>query len=106
MNTCRLCLLTYNRDPGNGERSGKGWVLFFNYQTTFLASLRVRTAIDVAKPSVVSRVLTSMAVSEHVVAALLDETKGVRASSRCVRETGKIRAVESGRKWKTKEWRM
>ena len=63
-----------------------------------MASLDVRTAFDVARWSVVSRVLTYMGAHEHVVAALLEEMKDVRGSacfensetefrdSRCVRQ--------------------
>ena len=50
------------------------WVLgFFKYRTAFVASLDVRTALDVAKPSVVSRILACMGIRVHVVAALLEE---------------------------------
>ena len=56
---------------------------FFKYQTTFVTSLDVRTAFDMAEPSVVSRVLTSMEVQGHAVAALFEEMKDLRSSACC-----------------------
>ena len=67
--------------------------------TTFVASL------DVAKPSVVSRILTYMWIHWHVVAALLEEMKDGRGTacfensetefrcSRCIRQGGVEAAV-------------
>ena len=78
---------------------------FLKYQTAFVASLNVRTAFDVAKPSVVSTILTCMEIHNPVVAALLEEVKNVRGSacfetceaefrfSRCVRQSS-VRTVE------------
>ena len=43
------------------------------YNTAFLASLDVKTAFDVAKPAVVSRILTLTRVHGHVAVALLAE---------------------------------
>ena len=43
------------------------------YNTAFVASLDVKTAFDVAKPSVVSRILTLIGVHGHLTAALLAE---------------------------------
>ena len=45
-----------------------------------MASLDVRSALDVAKPSVVSRTLAYMGTHGHVAAALLEEMKDVRGS--------------------------
>ena len=43
------------------ENRRDAWVPgFFKYQTAFVATLDVRTAFDVATPSVVSRILTCM----------------------------------------------
>ena len=57
------------------------WVPGFNkYQTTFMASLDVRAAFDVAKPRLVARMLTMMDVHAHVV-AMLEEMKDVRGSA-------------------------
>ena len=49
---------------------------------TFVASLYVRTVFDVARPSVVSRILTCMRTCGHVVAALLDQMKDAKGSAR------------------------
>ena len=54
---------------------------FYRYNTAFMASLDVKTAFDVAKPSVVSRLLTLTDVHGHLTAALLSEMQDVRGSS-------------------------
>ena len=46
-----------------------------------MASLNVTTAFDVAKPAVVSRILTLTVVHRHVTAALLAEMQDVRGSA-------------------------
>ena len=46
-----------------------------------MASLDVKTAFDVAKPSVVSRSLSLTGVHGHVAAALLAEMQDVRGSA-------------------------
>ena len=52
----------------------------YRYKTAFRASLDVNTAFDVAKPSVVSKILTLMSVHGHLTAALLAEMQDVRGS--------------------------
>ena len=64
-----------------------------------MAGLDVRTALHVAKCSVVCKMLTHMETHGHVAAALLEEMKDVRSSacfensetefrySRCIRQT-------------------
>ena len=109
--------------PNGGEPVARGserdWVPgFLEYQTMFSASLDVRTVFDVAKLSVVSRILTSRREGErkvqaHVV-ALLEKMKDIRGPllSRiqvlqgCVEpsgmeESGQVRAVKSGRNWES-----
>ena len=89
-----------------------------------MASLDVRSAHDVAKPSMVSRILAHMGTHGHVVGALLEEMKDVRGSpcfdncetefrySRCTRQgsveapvlwgkVAKKRTVESRKEWKS-----
>ena len=64
------------------EDQRDAWVPgFFKYQTAFVARLDVKTAFDVAKPSVVSRLLTHMETHAHVVATLLEEVKDLRGSA-------------------------
>ena len=76
-----------------------------------MASLDVKTAFDVAKPSVVSRILTLTGVHGHPTAAVLAEMQDVRGSasfensetefrySRCIRQGG----VEAPVLWKAEE---
>ena len=45
----------------------------YRYNTAFMASMDVKTAFDVAKPSVVPRILTLTGVHGHLTAALLAE---------------------------------
>ena len=45
----------------------------YRYNMAFMASLDVKTAFDVAKPSVVSRILTLTGVHGQLTAALLAE---------------------------------
>ena len=45
----------------------------YRYNTAFMASFDVKTAFDVAKPSVVSKILTLTGVKGHLTAALLAE---------------------------------
>ena len=94
---------------------------FYGNTTAFMASLDVKTAVDVAKPSVVSRILTLTGVHGHLTAALLAEMQDDRefarlensetefqvfsvhpprwrGSSGAVGTCGQIRAVESRRK--------
>ena len=54
----------------------------YSYNTAFMASLDVKTAFDVAKPSVVSKILTLTAVHGHLTAALLAAMQDVRGSAR------------------------
>ena len=73
---------------------------FYRYSTAFMASLDVKTAFDVAKPLVVSRILTLTGIHGHVVAASLAEMQDVRGLacfensetefrySRCIRQGG------------------
>ena len=68
------------------------------YQTAFVAGSDVRTALHVAKCSVMCKILTRMVTNGHVVAALREEMKDVRSSacfensetefrcSRCIRQ--------------------
>ena len=70
-----------------------------------MASLDVKTAFDVAKPSAASKILSLTGVHGHVVAALLDEMKDVRDTRKmfppwrrgcsAVRRRGQICIVES-----------
>ena len=50
----------------------------YRYITPFVASLDVKTAFDVAKPSVVSKILTLTGVHGHLTAALLTEMQDVQ----------------------------
>ena len=52
----------------------------FRYNTAFMASLDVKKAFDVAKPSVVPKILTLTGVHGHLTAALLAEMQDVRGS--------------------------
>ena len=83
--------------------------------TNFMESLDVKTACDVATPTVVPRILCSTGVHGHVAAALLAEMQDVQGSacfencetefrhSRCIRQgrccvvgtRGQIRVMES-----------
>ena len=58
-----------------------GTRIFNKYKTAFVASLDVKTACDVARPAVISRVLSLRAVHGHVVAALLTEMQDVQGSA-------------------------
>ena len=53
----------------------------FRYRTMYLASLDVKTAFDVARPRVVSKILTLIGTHDHVVAALLAEMQDVKGSA-------------------------
>ena len=76
---------------------------FFKYWNAFVAGLDVRTALHVAKCSVMCKILPCMVTNGHVVAALLGEMKDARSSacfensetefrySRCIRQ----RSVEA-----------
>ena len=55
--------------------------LRYRYNTAFMASLDVKTASDVAKPSVVSRMLILTGIHGHLTAALLAEMQDVRGSA-------------------------
>ena len=50
----------------------------FKYKTMYVASLDVKTAFDVAKPSVVSKILSLIDTHGHVVSALLAEMQDVK----------------------------
>ena len=90
---------------------------FYRYNTAFVASLDVKTASDVAKPSVVSKLLTLTGVHGHLAAALLAEMQDVRGSacfgnsetelrySRCIRQGGLEAAVLWGRVAKYVLWK-
>ena len=53
----------------------------YRYNAAFMASLDVKTAFDVAMPSVVSKILTLTGVPGHLTAAPLAEMQDVRGSS-------------------------
>ena len=53
----------------------------FKYRTMYMASMDVKTAFDVAKPSVVSKILSLIGTHGHVVAALLAEMQDVKGSA-------------------------
>ena len=53
----------------------------FRYKTMYMASLDVKTAFDVARPSVVSKILSLIGTHGHVVAALLAEMQDVKGSA-------------------------
>ena len=73
---------------------------FYRYNAAFMASWDVKTAFGVAKPPVVSKILTLKGVHGHLTAALLEEILDVRGSacfensetefrySRCIRQDG------------------
>ena len=94
----------------------------FRYNTAFMTSLDVKTAFDVAEPSVVSKILTRTGVHGHLTAALLAEMQDVWGSasfencetefrySRCIRQGGVEAPVVWRRTakhvlWKAKEKR-
>ena len=72
----------------------------FKYKTMYIASLDVKTAFDVAKPSVVSKILSLIGTHGHVVAALLAGMQDVKGSAcfencetecryfKCIRQEG------------------
>ena len=53
----------------------------YRYNTSLMESLDEKTAFHVAKPSVVSKILTLTGVHGHLTAALLAEVQDVRGSS-------------------------
>ena len=53
----------------------------YRYKTALMASLDVITAFDVAKPAVVSKILSFTGVHGHVATALLAEMQDVRGSA-------------------------
>ena len=71
---------------------------FFKYWNAFVAGLDVRTALHVAKCSVMCKILPCMVTNGHVVGALREEMKDARSSacfensetkfrySRCIRQ--------------------
>ena len=67
MSTCKLCKRMYCRDTESGRRTVEPTDL----EPGNVASLDVKTAFDVAKPSKVSRILSSTGVHGHAAAALL-----------------------------------
>ena len=97
---------------------------FYRYNMAFMASLDVKTAFDVAKLSVVSRILTLTGVHGHLTADLLAEMQDVRGpcASKMARQSsgtqgasakvawcsgavgthGQVRAVESRRNMDSK----
>ena len=54
---------------------------FFMYQTAFVAGSDVRTALHVAKCSVICKILTCMVTNGHVVAALREDIEDARSSA-------------------------
>ena len=99
----------------------------FRYNTAFMASLDVKTAFDVAKPAVVSKILSLTGVHGNLTAALLAEMQDVRGSgslencetefrySRCIRQGGveapvlwrrsaKFVLWNAEEKWRAKGW--
>ena len=76
-----------------------------------MTSLDVRTAFDVAKTSVVPRILTLTGVHGHVAATLLAEMQDVQGSSEfrystCVRQGGVEVPVLWGRVAKYVLWKV
>ena len=71
-------------------------------RTDFLASLHVKTAFDVAKPSVVSKTHTLTGVHRHVAAALLAEMRDVKGSafSRIARGSFATRGASARAGWR------
>ena len=79
-----------------------------------MASLHVKTAFDVAKPSAVSHIMTSNDTNGYLVAAFLEEMKDVRGSaciencetwfrySICIRQGSFV--VRAEEKWKRRRW--
>ena len=49
---------------------------FYRYKTAFMASFDVKTAVDVARPEVVSMILSLTGVHGHVATALLGRDAG------------------------------
>ena len=89
---------------------------WYRYNTAFMASSDVKTAFDVARPAVVSKILTLTGVHGHLTAALLAEMQDVHRSasidnsetefrySRCIRQGG-VRVAKYVL-WKAEEkWR-
>ena len=102
----------YCRDTESGRRTVEPTDL----EPGNVASLDVKTAFDVAKPSVVSRILSSTGVHGHVAAALLAEMQDVQGlvcfancetefrCSKCIRQGGVEAPVLWGRVAKYVSW--
>ena len=73
-----LVMNTFQRTLGVARRLP--YRPFYRYNAGFMASLGVTTAFDVARPAVVSRILTLTGVHGHVTAALLAEMQDLRVS--------------------------
>ena len=101
----------------------------FRYKTMYMASLDVKTAFDVARPSVVSKVLSLIGTHGHLVAALFAEMQDVKGSacfencetefrySKCIRQGGVEAPVlwervakyvlwKAEEKWKARGWEL
>ena len=97
------------------------------YNTAFMSNLDFKTAFDVARPTVVSKILTLRGVHGHLIAAVLAEMQDVRGSasfencetqfrySRCIRQGGVDASVlwrriakyvlwKAEEKWRAKGW--
>ena len=84
VSTCRPWWRLYARDTGSGRRTGGPTCSqdCTDDNTAFmLQAWSVKTAFDVAKPSVVSRILTLTGAHGHPTAALLAEMQDVRGSA-------------------------
>ena len=71
----------------------------FRYKTMYMASLDVKTAFDVARPSVVSKILSLIGTHDHVVAALLAEMQNVKGSAcfeNCETEFRSSKSIRQG----------
>ena len=82
----------------------------FKYKTMYFARLDVKTAFHVAKPSVLSKILSLIDTHSHVVAALLAEMQDVKGSacfencetdfrySKCIQQGGRGKDWDLGHK--------
>ena len=89
----------------------------YRYNTLYIASLDVKTAFDVARPAVVSKILTLIGTHGHVVAAILAEMQDLKGSasfencetefrySKCIRQGGVEAPVLWGRIAKFVLWK-
>ena len=66
----------------------------YKYITAFMASLDVKTAFDVANPSVASKILTLTRVHGHLTAASLAEMQDVPGSACFAKKRDRIQVLE------------